>query len=182
MKEFLLLVLIVISTVQLSHAQPLEFVLVDIAKTPNTLAVEGQLRKWYENRNVETPFVVFVCNGQSSFVAKDQETFEKILKKFNTIQPILPNPVDVIGMSTDILTNYAIDLDSLSIHYFASSVSVFNQNHIKELLERFLVVLGYNLASQKPNVTIYLDERADYFNEEQLIKMKSNYPYNYSTY
>ena len=166
----------------LSYGQGLDIILVDTYQTDNTIPLEIQMDKILSNRDSARPLMVYVFNDHNPFIGHSSRDWEGIKDELSQIFPGIPDPNSLIDTLTTILPQEVIDFSDSRVHYFCSSSNALLRDQVHFLLERFLLVLQFDLSSPNHDITILLNQNDVDFSYEKLKSLEQKYVYNIQLY
>jgi len=166
----------------LSNGQGLDVILVDMYQTDNTIPLEIQIDKILSNRDDSRPMMVYVFNDHNPYIGQNSSDWEGIKDELSQIFPGIPDPNSLIDTLTTILPQEVMDFSDSRVYYFCSSSNALLRDQVHFLLERFLLVLQFDLSNQNDGITVLLNQNDEDFSYEKFNTLEQKYAYNFQLY
>jgi hypothetical protein len=123
--------------------------------------------------------MVYVFNDHNPYIGQNSRDWEGIKDELSQIFPGIPDPNSLIDTLTTILPQEVTDFSDSRVYYFCSSSNALLRDQVHFLLERFLLVLQFDLSNQNDGITVLLNQNDQDFSYEKFKTLEQKYAYNF---
>jgi hypothetical protein len=158
MNLFILFFLLIVSL----NAQPGHIIFVDIHNCKDKAPIIDQLYRLIDSiNNTNDRFVLFVSNDKRPSISVNPKQAYEAIDNLTLIRPSIPNVHDDLDTLNKVICSVLNLYSGIYVHYFPFAGNVTGSDHIEALLEKLLLINGFDLTDNELylHVIIYLNKQ-----------------------